>query len=178
IMRPYRPADLGNRIRVIWKNAESRGRGRNAVWNGAASLRGNAFKSARSINFWNAEKPLRHVAADRLEWESFTTGSFSGFDAVLADCRAGVLHIETVSLNCDIEVGRIGYQELVFEAGGLGKRIRAFRLPDENPHRGMTFKRRLAVRPAGDTRPHICVTQEDGHRAWSSPLYLFTARAE
>ncbi len=31
----------------------------------------------------------------------------------------------------------------------------------------------MAIRPAGDTRLWVRVQQEDGHRIWSSPIYLF-----
>jgi hypothetical protein len=173
LFRPYSKEEVGSRIRVIWEGAESRGRGRNATWDGKATLIGNAFKEVRKINFWNAEKPIQQLGTSELAWQSFTTGSFSGFEAVLADGMAGRLHIETSSANVDIDVSDIGYDDRMIEAGGLEKRIRIFRLPDENPHRCVTLKRRMAVRQTGDTRPYVCVTQEDGHRAWSSPLYLF-----
>jgi hypothetical protein len=29
------------------------------------------------------------------------------------------------------------------------------------------------MRPTGDTRIYVRVQQEDGHRMWSSPIYLF-----
>lgn len=39
--------------------------------------------------------------------------------------------------------------------------------------RHMTLKRKVKVRPEGDTRLYVRVQQEDGHRMWSSPIYLF-----
>ena len=175
VIRPYGAGELGRRIRVIWEGAETRGRGRNAIWDGAALLQGNRFERAQAINFWNAEKPLR-VASGEVSWSSFTTGSFSGFDAVLAEPSAGSLHIKTASARLDIDVRDIGLGDRVVEAGGLEKRLRVFRLPDLNSYRHLVLRRRIPIRKAGDTRPYICVTQEDGHRAWSSPLYLFRNR--
>ncbi len=37
----------------------------------------------------------------------------------------------------------------------------------------MTLRRKIKVRPDGDTRLYIRVQQEDGHRIWTSPIYLF-----
>jgi hypothetical protein len=37
----------------------------------------------------------------------------------------------------------------------------------------MVLRRRIKVRPTGDTRLYIRVQQEDGHRMWSSPIYVF-----
>jgi hypothetical protein len=39
--------------------------------------------------------------------------------------------------------------------------------------RHMALRRTIKVRPSGDTRLYIRVQQEDGHRAWTSPMYLF-----
>jgi hypothetical protein len=41
--------------------------------------------------------------------------------------------------------------------------------------RRVSVKRRIAVRPTGDTRLWVRVQQEDGHRMWSSPIYLIGA---
>ncbi len=37
----------------------------------------------------------------------------------------------------------------------------------------MRIERRVTVGDRGDTALYVRVTQEDGHRAWSSPIYLF-----
>jgi hypothetical protein len=37
----------------------------------------------------------------------------------------------------------------------------------------LQLTRRVAVSKGRDTRLFIRVTQEDGHRAWTSPIYLF-----
>ena len=33
------------------------------------------------------------------------------------------------------------------------------------------LRRKVKVRDVGDTRLYVRVQQEDGHRAWSSPIY-------
>ena len=102
-----------------------------------------------------------------------TTGGFAGFDAWLADPRSGRLRIDTPLVKCDIAVADIGLEDLAFEAGGIGRRIRVFRLPDENPHRRLLLSRRLLLKMSGDNALYVCLTQEDGHLAWSSPIYIF-----
>ena len=37
----------------------------------------------------------------------------------------------------------------------------------------LSLRRRANLRPSGDTRLYVRVQQEDGHRMWSSPIYLF-----
>lgn len=173
VYRPYGPGDLGRRVRVVWEGAEYRGRGRTVTWDGEAHIAGNRVRDARAFNFWNAEKRLERSEPGRLTWQSVTTGSFAGFDLILDDRDAGTLRIITEQVTAELPIAEIGYEDRVWECGGLGKRLRVFRLPDVNPHREVRLERHLALRPEGDTRPYVCVTQEDGHQAWSSPLYLF-----
>jgi len=63
--------------------------------------------------------------------------------------------------------------DLAFEAGGIHRRIRVFRLPEENPHRRLHLSRRISMKTSGDNAVYVCLTQEDGHLAWSSPMYVF-----
>jgi hypothetical protein len=57
------------------------------------------------------------------------------------------------------------------DAGGLGRRLRLFRLPDRNDTWRMRFAQPVRLRP-GDNPLYIRLTQEDGHQAWSSPIYM------
>lgn len=170
--KPFAEAELGRRIRVIWEGSEYRGRGRQTRWDGTAQLEGNAFEQATPINFWNKDKTLDRGGDTRLQWESMTTGGLAGFDALLADGQTGTLKIDTPLVQCDVPVGEIGYDDTVFEAGGLGRRLRVFRLPDVNPHAHVTLERQLPVTAARDDAFYVCVTQADGHQAWSSPIYV------
>ena len=171
--RPYSEADLGKRIRVIWEGSEYRGRGRQTIWDGGCTLEGNRFERIAPINLWNLDKELKQTGPGALSWEALTTGGFGGFEAVLADGRAGTLRIDTALVKAEIAVADIGLEDLRFEAGGIGRRIRVFRLPDENPHRRLHLTRRIRLRIEGDNALYICLTQENGHLAWSSPIYVF-----
>jgi len=171
--RPYGEAQLGRRIRVIWEGSEYRGRGRQTIWDGGCTLSDNAFERVAPINLWNLDKKLTQTGPATLSWAALTTGGFGGFDAWLGDPRSGTLRIDTPLVKCDIAVADIGLDDLVFEAGGIGRRIRVFRLPDDNPHRRLRLSRRIALKATGDNSLYVCLTQEDGHLAWSSPIYVF-----
>ena len=171
-IRPFAERDLGRRIRVIWEGSEYRGRGRQTIWDGSARLANNRFERVRPINFYNLEKRLELVGEDALHWTAVTTGGFGGFDAWLAEPAAGSLNIDTALVKTTIPVAEIGMADRVWEAGGLARRIRVFRLPDENPHLQVGIERRVRLRKGADNALYVCVTTEDGHRAWSSPVYV------
>ncbi len=173
IYRPYAEADLGRRIRVIWEGSEYRGRGRETVWDGFAALAGNSFERVEPINRYNLDKRFDLSADDRLEWTALTTGGFGGFDALLRDPTAGRLQIETALVQQTLDVADIGYDERIFANGGIDRRIRVYRLPDDNPHCSARIERRVKLRDDRDNALYVRVTTEDGHFAWSSPIYLF-----
>lgn len=173
VWRPYGEEALGRRIRIIWEGSEYRGRGRQTVWDGRCALSGNAFERIAPINLWNIDKKLELLAPDTVAWTALTTGGFGGFDAWLADPRAGTLRIDTALVQCEIAIASIGLEDISFEAGGIERRIRIFRLPDENPARRLQLSRRIPLKPRGDNALHVRLTQEDGHLVWSSPIYLF-----
>ena len=76
-------------------------------------------------------------------------------------------------MNTTLPIRDIGFDDTVFDAGGLERRIRIFRLPDLNSARSFAFERRVDIQPEGDTPIYVRVTLENGHQAWSSPIYLF-----
>ena len=170
--RPFGDADMGRRIRILWEGAEYRGRGRQTVWDGTARLAGNRFERVQPINFHNLDKRLDLIDAHTVEWTSLTTGGFSGFDAWLAGPVAGTLEIETALVKAMIPIAAIGATDHVLQAGGIGRCVRVFRLPDANPHDRVAIRRRIMLRKGADNALYARVTTEDGHVAWSSPIYI------
>ena len=93
-------------------------------------------------------------------------------EAMLADPRAGTLAIETNLVKAEVPLRELGLEDQVWEAGGLGRRMRAFRLPDANPHRAVRHSLRVPLRRDEDNALFIRATMEDGNVLWSSPIYL------
>ncbi|MGA7807548.1 DUF3604 domain-containing protein [Bradyrhizobium sp.] len=171
VHRPYHVDQLGRRIRVIWSGAEYRGRFRMTAWDGGAALDGNAFEHVAAVNFFNPDRPLQRDSEHALSWRSITTGNFSGFDATLRDASAGRLALETPLGKLDIPVTEIGYQPLSFSYGGLDRKLTVYRLPDVNPCLSVTIEQVISLRSDHDNPLYVSVVTEDGHQAWSSPIY-------
>jgi hypothetical protein len=173
IFRPYGEQELGRRIRVIWEGSEYRGRGRETIWDGHAALSGNQFESLKPINLYNLDNRFEQTTPSRIDWTALTTGGFGGFDALLADPSSGTLEIDTALIKQIINIADIGRDELIFENGGIDRRIRVFRLPDVNPHLAVTLERKIRLVDDRDNALYVRITHEDGHYVWSSPIYLF-----
>jgi hypothetical protein len=171
VHRPYGADQLGRRIRVIWSGAEYRGRFRMTPWDGRATLAGNAFERADAVNFFNLDRPLEREGDHALSWRSITTGNFSGFDATLREAAAGRLVIETPQGKIDLAVAEILYEPLTFAYGGLDRKLTVYRLPDINRCLSVDLEQVVPLREGRDNPLYVSVITEDGHQAWSSPVY-------
>ena len=169
--RPHAGAPPGRRIRVLWEGSEYRGRGRETLWKGSLALDGNAWRKATPINRFNLDRRF-DATATGLTFDGVTTGGFMGIDALLDDPAVGTLAIDANLVQARLPIAAIGPEDTIFDAGGLGRRIRVFRLPDTNPHYAIRVTRRVVLRDDEDNALFIRATLEDGNVVWSSPIYL------
>jgi hypothetical protein len=174
--RPYGAQELGRRVKVVWSGAEVRGRARLATWDGSLCVRGNAIRQVWPINFWNPDQQPEHFE-DRAPrsvwaWRSVTTGGLSGLILTLAEPYAGSIKVATVQGQFECEISDIGLEPKTWDCGGLRKRIDLYRLADQPPSSGLSFDLALDPLHKGDNPIYVHVVQEDGHMAWSSPVYL------
>ena len=168
--RPYAPKDVGRRVKVMWGGSERRGRERNAGWDGGLCVKGTRILGFTPVNFDNPMHFCERSGANALRWHSVTTGGWAGVILELDDTR-GTVEIRTEQKSITVPVKALTARGKTRKAGGVDLKLHVCRLPDENGVRGMTLD---PFRPArlkrGDNPFHVHVVQEDGHRAWSSPI--------
>ena len=172
-VRPYTAADLGARVRLVYEGAEYRGRARTTTWDGTLEIAGNRIKRTRVINHWNLDRGIQREDATSVEWKAVTTGNYGAIDLWLAEALDGALSFRTAPVSGKCAIGDLGVEPRVFEAGGLERVIRLQRLPSVMRERRLSLRRTIGVRSRGDTRLFVRAQQEDGHRMWSSPIYLW-----
>ena len=172
-VRPYGAGDLGRRVRLVYEGAEYRGRARTTTWDGSLGIEGNRILRTAVINNWNLDRGIQKQDEAGLTWKAVTTGNYGAIDLWLSDPAAGRLAFKTAPVSGDAAVSELGTEPRVFEAGGLERAIKLQRLPETMTETRMALRRSIKVRAKGDTRLYVRVQQEDGHRMWSSPVYLF-----
>jgi hypothetical protein len=172
-VRPYADKDLGARVRLVYQGAEYRGRARTTVWDGQLTIVGNVIDRVAMFNTWNLDRGIQHQDANRVSWKAVTTGNFGGLDLWFKNEARGSIAFETPHCRGCRDIRALGVDEHVFSAGGLDRAVKLSRLPEQLTTTHMRLSRRLELRRQGDTRLFVRVTQIDGHRAWSSPIYLF-----
>jgi hypothetical protein len=172
-VRPYRAADLGRRVRVLWQGAEYRGRGRETLWQGKLTVSGNRIARFAAVNFLSPERIVQEtLAGTALSWTSITTGNLAGIDLWLERPDQGLLDIETNIVAGKVDLAALPDETRTFDGGGLGRQISVYRLPEADWSRKMTLDHSVSFAGGADLPVYVRVTQADGHQAWSSPIYL------
>ncbi len=171
VIRPDAPP--GMRLRVMWEGSEYRGRGRETRWQGSIGVRGTTWRDARPVNRFNLDHRF-DVDDTTLRFQGVTTGGFQALDATLASLE-GTLVVDTNLVQAEIPLASLRAGEWSAEAGGLGRRMAAFLMPEAAttpmaPGR-MAFTRRVPL-SAGDNALYLRATFEDGSVLWTSPVYL------
>ncbi|MCP4165935.1 MAG: DUF3604 domain-containing protein [Chloroflexi bacterium] len=165
---PNAEYEMSKRIKIVWSGAEVRGRDRMVAWHGGLALKGNSILDATPINFWN---PLQTLDDHQLSWRSNTTGGIAGVILTLEKPETGLLEIKTVQGDIVCEIAEVGRDPVVWPYGGLRKQVEIYRLPDRDPSLQCSFNLSLMKSRGGDNPIYIHMVQEDGHMAWTSPIY-------
>jgi hypothetical protein len=173
-VRPYETAPDAPRIRIEWEGAAYRGRFREVIWDGTATLAGNRVVKASPVSFLNPDKRLDQIDAHSLKWRSLTTGNTAAVDLWLADPMGGMLSIDTPLVSETIDIADVGPEPILFDRSEtLPRWLRVYRLPDVLVRRDLAFELPLDLTDTDDNPIYLRLTQEDGTRAWTSPIYLF-----
>jgi len=173
-VRPQ-PAGAGSRrVRLLWSGARYRGRFRQVIWDGEASVEGNGILAASPVNFFNPEKRVTQQGPSKVAWQSLTTGNTAGVDLMLAEPAAGQLAVKAGPIEFRLPLRELREEDRIYEVPGpLPRTLRVSRLAEDDGVRSFGFARSLPVAPSGDTALYVRLTLMDGTVAWSSPIYLY-----
>ena len=170
---PYAAAQQGRRVKVTWSGAKVRGRDRMIRWDGSLRVENNQILGCTPINSWNPDHPMNLVDHTTLEWESATTGGTCGVIVDLEDPKSGRMSIESPWKSIAVDVGAVTLRGRRWKLGGLGKQIEIYRLAKiEEERREISFTQTLLGLLPGPNPIFVKVVQQDGHMAWSSPIFV------
>lgn len=172
-VRPFTEAELGRRIRLTMEGAEYRGRARTTTWDGSLTLSGGTIMRAEMFNNWNLDRGIQEATDASITWKAVTTGNTCGIDLWVEDEGAGEIEIATKHVTEHLRLADIGIADTVMDGGGLERLLKVYRLPDAPMQSHLRHRITVPLRETGDTPIYVRVTQIDGHKAWSSPVYLF-----
>jgi hypothetical protein len=171
---PHAPAPNSTRLRILWEGAEYRGRFRQVIWDGGASVTGNAINRVAPVNFFNPDREVTRQGPGAVTWKALTTGNIGGVDLWLDAPASGQLAITTPLVETTLDIASVRADATVFDrSGSLPRWLKVYRLPETLHLRGVDFDCAIPLRPTGDNPVFARFTLEDGTLAWTSPIYVY-----
>ncbi len=166
--------DVGqHRLRVTCAGQHYRGRGRLVRWTGKATFTSGAIDRVGAVNFWNPNKQPKIVNDRQASWQTVTTGGSSSLDIWINDeAWSGDVMLETSEANVTLSLADLSVDGNITECGGMDIRLIAARLPARLSETSYTGTHTIPLSVDKEARIFVRITQEDGHQAWSSPIYI------
>ena len=172
-IRPWNEHAPLTRIRVTCAGQHYRGRGRLVKWDVCANFSDGKINRINAINFWNPNRQPKLVSASKANWKTVTTGGASSVDFWLDDAAlAGNIDVRTNFESWSSTVSEVTENGATVDCGGMDIRLHIERLPDVLDVRSVSGEYSFNLEHQSEQRLYIRVTQEDGHQAWSSPIYV------
>ena len=149
-----------------------RGRERMSNWDGNVCVRGGRIVGFTPVGFDNPTHSIEQSSRNEVRWHSVVAGGGAGVILELERGDRGILEIRTRQKNANVKLDALGIGGRRYRAGGVDLALSVTRLPDVNKVREVTLDRQPKELHKGDNPIWIKLVQEDGHRAWSSPVYV------
>src|SRR5262245_9849686 len=109
------------------------------MWQGKLRLTDNRFARFAPVNFLNPERKVQEsTPGTALAWTSVTTGNLAGIDLWLETSRRGTLTLDTNVVSGAVDLTTLADGTVVFDGGGLGRRISVYHLPEQDWSRRLT----------------------------------------
>jgi hypothetical protein len=168
---PFDNVSSSRRVRVRWKGARIRGRGRRVTWTGVLRVEGARIDQAQTFAFDSAADGITEQTHQEVRFRSQTTGDTDGIDLWLDQAQSGRLVFESPVGRCEAALNEL-LRERSWDFGGMDMQVEMQRYPEETTQTELSLSRVLSP-PAAEPAPYLVkVTQVDGHMAWSSPVYV------
>jgi hypothetical protein len=167
--RPATPAERS--ILVLWSGVRVRGRQKLVDWSGHLQVRQGRIVAVRPVAFDRADEGITRLTNQRVAWRSTTGGDGDGL-ILTVDGDDAVLDIVTPPLSLECRVAEIGFTPRVYPAGGVNQRVVIAETTFPPGPDSWEFKYEADQFAPGVHPYWLRVIQEDGHMAWSSPIYV------
>lgn len=170
--RSFSTSNHSCRIRISWEGARIRGRARRATWNGTIKVQNTRLLEASTFAFDSPAEGIVGWDDEKVIFLSSTVGDTDGIDLYLEDSSRGTLHFNSEIGDISLDLAELGDEQKHFDFGELGLKVKIQRYPEELDLTPIEMELEVELQP-GETNPLLIkAVQEDGHIAWSSPIYI------
>jgi hypothetical protein len=175
---PFPPPSLPrgrHRLRIGWTGARIRARHRLTDWGGSLVVDGGRILGVEGWGFDHPENGVTGWSEHQVSWASETAGDWDGIVIDLEGDATTRLHFATEPTTFAFTPHDVANRPIVIDAGGVGQRVEVERDPGPTA-RSLSFSYPIADAPTNRDPYIVRITQQDGHVAWFSPIYVASAQ--
>ena len=141
-------------------------------WDCKAFVEDGLIKKIKGFNFWNPNRQPK-LNKNILQWKTVTTGGASGVDLWLTKkSLTKKLVVKNNFKDLSVKINEINHKPKNYFFGGMDIRMSVQALPEKLVKKDFIKTFSLKLKKENNYRFYIKVVQEDGHQAWSSPIYI------
>ena len=160
-----------DRIRIAWSGQRIRARNRLVRWDGRLSLDRGRILEAEGYAFDSASEGIQAVSDHSVTWKSVTTGDADGIILTLDAPPQATIDFRTDIVSRSVTLQEIAGGPVRVPAGGIDIAVVFEQAPNGSGHEA-SFTCRESELPGGCHPYWVRVTQTDGAKAWTSPIYV------
>ena len=160
------------RLRVTWSGANGPDRGRFMSWHGELRIDGGSIVEALPLNIFTAKYGITQRSDHRVAWRSVTSGQEEGLLLELDAPDTATIAFTAGPADLSFRLGEARGDDLSWDLGGLEQWVRASTLHTTGDVLDAEFAFLDETAATGERAYWVRVEQTDGHRAWSSPIYV------
>jgi len=173
VIKSFEKNSIKKRIRITCAGQNYRGRGRLVNWDCKAIFESGKIKQFKGINFWNPNRQPKKINLNSIEWKTVTTGGSSSVDIwVTEEAFLKNLILENNFKNIKLNLKDIDESPIQYDFGGMDIRLIIETLPIKLIQYSINANLPIKLINNKEARIYVKVIQEDGHQAWSSPMYI------
>ena len=170
--RPNSKVRDTTRLRMTWSGANGPDRGRFMTWHGELRIDGGRIVDAQPFNIFTAKYGITERSATRVAWRSVTSGQEEGLLLEVDAHDEATVAFSAGPADLSFRLGEARSDDLSWDLGGLERRVRASTLHTSGDVLDTEFAFLDENAAPGERAYWVRVEQTDGHRAWSSPIYV------
>lgn len=166
-------------FRIAWSGVRVRTRKKSTKWDGKIEIVNGKIISAEEYAFDRRDQGIKELTDNMVRWTSNTSGDYDGVILELDFDTTTELRFTSEQKNFTVKISDIGEELIIYPAGGENLKIEVSQANKKclnieefllACNANVTFENALS-NTNEDNAYWVRVLQEDGHMAWSSPIF-------
>lgn len=162
---------MSQTIKIVWSGARVTTRRRNTDWSGEITIDKGLIMSVEEFAFDLPWHGVTERTEQKVSWNSTTSGDPDGVILGLEAPEDTCMFFKTKPVSFSFQLKQLT-EPLTVEAGAIEQKVEISLLPTEESPTKVSFKYTDRKVRRGVNAYYVRVTQNDGEKAWSSPIFV------